>query len=370
MKKNAIDYPLLLFIVPLLGAGLLSMYSFTGETNFFQKQLLWIVISLVVFTAASFIDFSFLQKGKTLIILYGVSVLLLVLLFFVGSTIKGAQSWFDFGGFSFQPVDFAKITLVLVLSKYFSRRHIEISRMKHIIISAIYMLIPFSLVLLQPDFGSAMVLFAIWFGMALISGISKKHLFILAAILVSTFFVFWSFVFAPYQKARITSFLNPLTDIQGAGYNAYQSLVAVGSGQVLGKGVGYGTQSRLQFLPENETDFIFASFAEEWGFVGVSFFLMFLCLVILRLCIISLRSSNNFEMLFGIGVACMIVTHSIVNIGMNIGLLPVTGINLPFVSYGGSYLVMLFLALGMLMGMRRFSQKVRYSDRQKDFVGL
>jgi rod shape determining protein RodA len=154
-----------------------------------------------------------------------------------------------------------KVVLVLVLAKYFSRRHIEIARVKHIFISGLYALVPFLLVLVQPDFGSAIILFAIWFGMTIVAGISKKHLFYVFAAGIVAFIVMWTFVLHPYQKTRIKTFLHPLTDIRGAGYNAYQSTIAVGSGEILGKGIGYGTQSRLKFLPEYQTDFIFASCA-------------------------------------------------------------------------------------------------------------
>ena len=155
------------------------------------------------------------------------------------------------------------------MAKYFSRRHIEIANLRHILISGFYAFVLFLLVFLQPDFGSAIIIFIIWLSMVLFSGISKKHLLAVFLIGILAFGSLWFFVFKDYQKTRIISFLNPLTDISGAGYNAYQSMIAVGSGQILGKGVGLGSQSKLQFLPEYETDFIFAAFSEEWGFVGV-----------------------------------------------------------------------------------------------------
>ena len=161
-----------------------------------------------------------------------------------------------------------KLVVILVLAKYFTRRHVEIAHIKHILVSAVYVFVIFLLVFLQPDFGSAIIILSLWFGMVLVSGISKKHLFMVLGIGIISFLVLWLFVFAPYQKQRIESFIHPLTDIQGTGYNAYQSTIAVGSGEVVGKGIGFGTQSKLSFLPEYQTDFIFSAFAEEWGFIG------------------------------------------------------------------------------------------------------
>jgi rod shape determining protein RodA len=270
---------------------------------------------------------------------------------------------------SFQPADFMKNIVIKMLAKYFSRRHVEIAHFKHIFISAVYALIPFILVFLQPDFGSAIVIFFIWFGMALVAGISKKQLLILGVIGLVVFSLIWSFVFKPYQKERIINFIHPLTDVRGSGYNAYQSTIAVGSGQILGKGVGFGTQSRLQFLPEYETDFIFAAFAEEWGFVGASLLLLMYGLLIWRILNTSLYGASNFEILFGAGVAIYFICHIIINVGMNINIMPVTGIPLPFMSYGGSHLVTEFIALGILSSMRRYRRSTHPDDMKHEFVG-
>jgi rod shape determining protein RodA len=263
-----------------------------------------------------------------------------------------------------------KLILILVLAKYFSRRHVEIANVKHIVISGVYALIPFLLVLLQPDFGSAIILFAIWFGMTIVSGISKKHLFLVLGGGALAFILLWSFVFAPYQKARIMTFLNPLTDIRGAGYNAYQSTIAVGSGEVFGKGIGYGTQSRLKFLPEYQTDFIFASFAEEWGFIGVILLLLCFGVVIWRVLVVAMTGATNFETLYALGLAIFFMTQFIIHVGMNIGLLPVTGQTLPFVSYGGSHLVTEFAGLGILMGMRKYRRVAHRESMKNEFFGI
>jgi rod shape determining protein RodA len=204
--------------------------------------------------------------------------------------------------------------------------------------------------------------------MVLVSGISKKHLFLVFLMGAITFGGLWLFAFKPYQKARIMTFLNPLTDIRGSGYNAYQSMIAIGSGQFFGKGIGYGTQSKLQFLPEYQTDFIFAAFAEEWGFFGVTLLLLLYGIVFWRILRISFQGGGNFEILFGLGLAILFLVHATIHIGMNIGLLPVTGNTLPFMSYGGSHLLAEFLGLGMLMGMRKNSRSVHKEVSQNELV--
>lgn len=359
LNSGRIDWVLLLCLLPILGAGLVTMSSFTGEENYMQRQLLWIVVSLVVFFVIAWSDVRVLKKTSVVMTLYLVVVGLLLALFLVGSTIKGATSWLSLGGFSLQPSDPMKLVLILLLAKYFSRRHMEIKNPKHIIISGAYFAIPFLLVFFQPDFGSAAILLLIWFGIILVSGISKKHLFLIVGGLLAIGALAWFFGLQPYQKQRITSFLDPLSDIQGAGYNAYQSTIAVGSGQVFGKGVGFGTQSRLKFLPEYQTDFIFAAFAEEWGFVGSLMLLLFIFVVVWRILLVAQYASSNFEALFAVGFAIMIMSHVTINVGMNIGIMPVTGITLPFLSYGGSHMVTLFSGLGILMSMRSYSRITR-----------
>lgn len=365
--KN-IDWVLFGSVLTISLAGLVTMNSFVEESAFFNRQVIWICVSTVAFFIASGIDWAFLKNTRIIVFLFLISTSLLFLLFAFGAVSKGAQSWFDLGSFSFQPVDVVKLVVILLLSKYFSRRHIEIANIRHILVSGLYVFIVFVLVLLQPDFGSAIIIFGIWFGMVLVSGISKKHLFAVFFLGVVVFGGLWLFAFKPYQKARIMTFLNPLTDIRGTGYNAYQSTIAVGSGQFFGKGIGYGTQSKLQFLPEYQTDFIFAAFAEEWGFVGVTLLLALYGIVMWRILKISSKGGSNFEILFGLGLVILFSIHAIIHIGMNIGLLPVTGNTLPFMSYGGSHLLAEFLGLGMLMGMRKSSRSVHKEVSQNELV--
>jgi len=369
-RNHSVDWLLILFILPVLGAGLITMKSFTTETSFFNHQLMWIGISFLFLFIFSYMNLRFLKRTDVLVTLFGIFSILLLFLFFFGHTVKGAQSWFSFGGFSFQPSDIMKLVVILMLAKYFSRRHIEISNFKHILISGLYALIPFTLVFLQPDFGSAIVIFFIWFGMTLVSGISKRHLLIVAGVLILAFVVFWNFSFEPYQKSRIINFVQPLSNIHGSGYNVYQSTIAIGSGQILGKGVGFGTQSRLSFLPEYQTDFIFAAFSEEWGFVGVTILFVLLGLIIWRILHLALLGNTNFEILFGVGLAIYFMIHFIINIGMNLGIMPVTGITLPFMSYGGSHLLTEFIGLGILMSMSRYKRVAHRDDMHNEFLGI
>lgn len=345
------------------------MYSFTGSESFFYRQILWVCVSFLAFFALSFVDFRFLRKTTPVVAVYMAAIAGLLAVLAVGSTVKGAKSWINFGFFSFQPADFAKLSLIIVLAKYFSKRHVEIANIKHILVSGLYTFILFLLVMLQPDLGLGIIIFSVWFGMILMAGVSKKHLFAVIAIGAITFLGLWVFVFKDYQKNRIRTFIHPLSDIRGAGYNSYQSTIAVGSGEILGKGIGYGTQSRLNFLPEYETDFIFAAFAEEWGFVGVIFLLFSFALLIFRIIDNAKRGETNFEILFGSGLAIMLAMHFVINIGMNMGLMPVTGIPLPFVSYGGSHLLVSMIGLGMLMGMRRYGREIRSASTKNEFVG-
>lgn len=379
MKKTinnfkGIDWVLFLSTIPLLAAGLITMRALgvdsqTGGNYFFFRQIIWIAVSFAVFFVFSFIDWRFFKKGEVLVLFWGIAVAVLAGLLLFGKITKGAASWIALPFFAIEPSDPMKILIILVLAKYFSRRHIEIAHIRHIIVSGIYVFIPAILIFFQPDFGSAIILFLIWLGMVTVSGVSKKHLLLVFLIIAIVFGASWLFVFKPYQKDRILTFLHPLKDIRGAGYNAYQSMIAVGSGQVFGKGIGFGTQSRLEFLPEHQTDFIFAAFAEEWGLIGVFFIFIFWGIIIWRILKISILGRGNFESFFGMGLAIFLMAHFTVHVGMNIGLLPITGTTLPFMSYGGSHMITVFAGLGILMGMRRYARLAHREDVGTEFLG-
>ena len=344
-------------VVVLSFMGLVTMYTFEGNNAFFDKQLVLIGVSVLVMILAMVPDYRFLRAGNTTFLLFLFTVFLLVLVLLIGEVTLGARSRFDLGLISLQPSDPAKLVLIAVLAKYFSKRHELIGDFRHIVVSGVYAFLLFGLVFIQPDFGSAIILFFVWLGMVLVAGIRIKHLALVFLLGAIAFGGLWQFAFQDYQKERIATFLDPLSDIQGAGYNAYQSTIAVGSGQIWGKGIGYGTQSKLQFLPEYETDFIFAAFAEEWGLVGVFVLFTLFAVVIWRLLVHAINGATNFERLFATGVAILFTSHFFVHIGMNIGLLPVTGTTVPFLSYGGSHLITEFLGIGVVMAMSRYTTK-------------
>jgi rod shape determining protein RodA len=343
--------------------GLFTMYSHVGDNDFFNRQLFCIVIAIIALFIAMIPDYRFLRTGNIAFFAYILTIISLVLVLFFGEVTLGAQSRFDLGIFSLQPSDPAKLVLIIVLAKYFAKRHELIGDFRHILISGVYALLVFGLVFIQPDFGSAIILFFVWLGMVLVSGIKFGHLATVFVFGAAVLALMWQFVFFDYQKERIMTFIDPLSDIQGAGYNAYQSTVAIGSGELFGKGIGYGTQSKLLFLPEYETDFIFAAYAEEWGLVGVVVLFVLFSVVVWRLLKNATGGASNFEKLFATGVCILLLAHFFVHIGMNIGLLPVTGTTIPFLSYGGSHLLTEFIALGMVMGMRRYAT-AKYEPKQ------
>lgn len=339
-----------LFVIPttLCILGILTMHPFGDGVSLAPKQLIWLSISLVAYFICASLDMRFIRRTNVIVTGYVVLVGVLALLLVATHAVMGAKSWFTLGGFSLQPADPGKILFIALIAKYFSRRHMEIGNIRHIIVSGIYAAVPIVLILLEPDLGTAAIFVAIWFGTILVSGISKKHFLVVAGFGLILLAGLWFVGLHDYQRARIMTFINPAADIHGRGYNAYQATVAAGSGELLGKGIGYGTQSKLRFLPEYETDFIFAAFAEEWGFVGILFVLILYGLLIARLIGIARRSATNFDAFFTVGVIIMLLTHIFIHAGINLGLLPVTGTTIPFMSYGGSHLLMEFVALGIV----------------------
>lgn len=366
---RSIDWIMIAAITPILLGGLITMTSFGISAGFFERQLIWVIVGISIVLILSHIDMRFLRDSRYLLLFYGVALALLVLVLLFGHTVKGAKSWFSFGFFSFQPADMVKLLVIAMLAKYFSRRHVAITDIRHLLISAVYMVIPVLLIMLQPDLGSALVVMGLWLGIVIVSGISKKHIAVVVGIGVALSLICWFAVFKPYQKARIITFINPTGDVKGRGYNVYESIIAVGSGGLLGKGVGYGTQSRLNFLPEHQSDFVFAAFAEEWGFVGAVIIIICFCVLLWRLLVHAARGASNFETFFCVGYALLLFGHIVVNIGMNIGIMPVTGIPLPFMSYGGSHIVAECIGLGIVMSMARFERATHPDAIRKEFVG-
>lgn len=354
------DWLLMGAVLLLMAFGIISLFSLSGVSAFpfFERQLVWAGTGLAALIAASFIDFRlFRTQSYVVFLLYCATVVLLLATLASNFAVRGVTAWLSFGNVLFQPVEPAKIALVILFAKFFSKRHIEIYRLQHLAVSGFYLAVPTALVLLQPDVGSAMVLVILWVAIIVFSGMRVRHFIMLLALAAALAAVAWFFFLEPYQQARITAFLNPYADSQGAGYQMIQSMIAVGSGRIWGKGLGYGSQTHLHFLPEAETDFIFAAFAEEWGFAGSAMMIGLFTVVLWRIIRIGQLSADNFSRLYAVGFAALVFSQAFIHIGMNVGVLPITGLTLPFVSYGGSSLVTLLVGVGILQNIKINSRR-------------
>ncbi len=344
------DWILLTAALTLAALGLIAIYgigiSQEQENLFtFYKQFVGVAIGITGVFTLVFVDYRYLRSFGFIAYLCGIGLLILVLV--LGHTINGTQGWFRLGGLSFQPVELAKITLAIYLAALFSRlSHGQLS-WRNFALSGCATFIYVGLVMLQPDFGSAMVLIAIWGIMAMFAGLPKWAWIIIPVVAVLMGGALWSFGLKPYQRDRVISFLNPELDPRGTGYNAAQALIAIGSGGWFGKGIGEGSQARLRFLPEAATDFIFAVLGEELGFVGLTIVLALFIVIIYRYLRIAYDSEDDFASLLLVGLGSIFVIHVVVNAGMNLGVMPITGIPMPFISAAASYLVVAFMSVGL-----------------------
>jgi rod shape determining protein RodA len=363
------DWTLLIPALALSLVGILTMSTFGQGASLAPRQLLWLLIAFCAYLVLSTFDMSFVRRTSVVMTLYLVSFVLLASLLLFAHPVMGARAWFSLGPISFQPADLAKLALIALLAKYLSRRHVEIGDFRHILVSGAYALTLTLLILVEPDMGNAIIFSALWLGMMLVSGISKKHLAVLGLIGLIVASVLWFEGLKPYQRTRIISFINPASDIRGSGYNAYQAKIAVGSGELFGKGVGYGTQSKLRFLPEYQTDFIFAAFAEEWGFVGVLLLLGVYALLFVRLAQIAQAAATNFDAFFTLGVLILFAAHVAIHTSISLGLLPVTGTTIPFMSSGGSHLVLEFAALGIVTSLARHGRGATRDLSANEYLG-
>jgi rod shape determining protein RodA len=359
-RWTQIDPILLIVTLLLIGYGLVMTYSTTAETRTFTgdpmqfviRGAVWAVVGLAAMAAVALFDYAWLGAFAPLLYLLTLGLLGVVLA--IGTSTLGAQRSVNIGGLSFQFSEVAKILMIIVLAKYFADRRASIGS-PLVVLGGLALLGPaVALVYRQPDLGTSLVFVAIFFGMAFLAGARMWQLVGLVAIAGAAFPVIWSFL-KDYQRARLSAFLDPYSDPQGAGWNIIQSLIAVGSGGATGKGLTAGTQSPLGYLPIAESDFIFSGLAEDLGFAGaVILFALYVILLIAALRI-AFGSRDPFGMLIGGGVAAMLLFQITVNVGMAISLMPVTGIPLPFISHGGSSLVSICFALGVLqsISMRR-----------------
>jgi len=345
------DWIIIAAVILLISFGLIEIYSVSlgsGELSLinFRKQLLFAGVGIFLLIFFSFIDYYFLRSLSLYLFFFGVILLIAVLIF--GDTIRGTRGWFNFAGFSLQPVEFVKIILIIFLANYFAVLATKIKTKKHFLISAIYTLILAGLVMLQPDFGSALILIAIWLVLIMAADFNLKYFAIIGLISLLLFTSAWFLFFKDYQKNRILNFINPSANSLESGYNISQAIISIGSGGLTGKGVGFGSQSQLKFLPEAQNDFIFAVIAEELGFLGVILVLFFYFLLFFRVFKITRRVNNDFGIFFLIGGLGLIFIQMFINIGMNLGIMPVVGLPLPFISYGGSSLISLMIIIGII----------------------
>jgi len=349
--KN-LDWILIASSFLLVGLGLLSIYSSSiGKGDFlnFKKQILFFIIGIFLMFFFSFFDWKTLRENSYFILtLYFVCLAALAGIFFFAPLIRGVKSWYKIGIFSIDPIDFTKIILIILLAKYFSKRHVEMYQIRHILLSGFYVFLPAVLVFLQPNMGSVLILISLWIGILIVSGIKIRHFLILLFCALLIFILGWNFLLKDYQKGRIISFVSPQVEPLGINWNQNQAKIAIGSGKIFGQGIGAGSQTQYGFLPEAQTDFIFASIAEETGLVGVSILLVLFLILIWRIFKIALSSQSNFSRLFSTGIATLIISQVFINIGMNLGILPIIGIPLPLVSYGGNGLITIFIGIGIL----------------------
>jgi len=355
-----------LLIVALLIAsiGILSIYSSTYRKEgtawkmAFKRQIIWVILGVFIFLTVSNINYRRILDATHF--LYGLTVFLLLLVFIIGVVRLGAQRWLKFFWINFQPSELAKLTLLIFLAKYFSYKSInDISLnvktfgvVRSLLLPLLFVSIPVGLIVEQPDLGSAIMVFSVFIIMLFISGARLKYIFSFLSLILLSLPFLWHFL-RDYQKERLLVFLNPNIDPLGAGYTVIQSKIAIGSGGILGKGWLSGTQSQLHFLPEAHTDFIFATFAEEWGAFGAIVLLLLYFLLIRQGIAIGMRTNDYFGRLLAIGISTLLCLQIFTNIAMNLGLAPVVGLPLPLMSYGGSSLFVTFVCLGILANIDR-----------------
>lgn len=366
------DYLLLIIVIAILIFSTVILKSATanvaGDPLFFiKKQLLWIgvgIVGLVIMLSFNYVILAGYQKY-----LYVLNLVMLAMVLVFGKEVNGAKSWIDFGPFVFQPSEFSKVFLILAFSQFLVERQEGLNTLKSLVPCFLYFVPPIGLILLQPDMGTSLVFFGILFGMlfvagarpALLGGIIGAAAAVTTTVLVAHFYLGMKLFFIKgFQLMRLLAFLDPYGYAKGAGYQLVQSMIAVGSGGIFGKGLQQGTQVQLNFLPYHYTDFIFSVVGEELGFVGAVGLLLLYFLLIYRLIIIAQSAKDLYGTYIVTGVASMFVFHVLVNVGMTIGIMPITGIPLPLFSYGGSSMISSMMALGLMfnIGMRR--QKILF----------
>ena len=330
--------------------GVLTVYSATHQSPELQhiwvKQLAWLVVSLIVMYGVSKVDYHVWLEISYWI--YGLALCMLLLVLFLGSSTKGAQRWFHFGPFSFQPSELAKLAVILALSRYIGSRSVELFFIGRFFYMLCLVGIPLLFILKQPDLGSAILLLPVSVVLFYVGGVPLRWLLWMGILGLSSTPIIWHFLH-DYQRRRLEVFINPQADPLGSGYNIIQSIIAIGSGGVGGKGFLAGSQTQLSFIPEHHTDFIFSVVGEEWGFLGTATVVLLYIFLFRRAFEIARKARDREGALLALGITGLYAVQSVVNIGMAIGLFPVTGLTLPFISYGGTSLLFSFTTIGILL---------------------
>lgn len=359
MKKisflKKLDWILIFSVLFLSIFGLIEIWSASrGNYLNFQKQIFFVFLGFLLMIFFSFFDWRFLRENPSfLLFLYFLSLFFLLGLFFFAPLIRGTKTWYRILFFSFDPSELAKISLLLILARYFSLKHPQIYNLSHIFFSFLYFFLPGILIFFQPNLGTFLILLFLWFSILIFSGIKLRHFFLLCVIFLFIFIFSFDKVLKPYQRERILTFIFPQkADPLKQGWSQKQSLIAIGSGGFFGKGLKKGSQTQMGFLPEPQGDFIFSAIAEEMGFFGILclFFLYFV--LFFRILKMAFSFSSNFAKLFSMGFLAILVCQTSMHLASNLKLSPVIGITLPFVGYGGSNLLANFILLGILQSMK------------------
>ncbi len=350
------DWLLLAIVAAIVVLGIATFWGIGAKSSdFVQRQIIFLILGIAIMIAVSFFDYRIFKNfSSASIVIYLITIGLLFLAL-ASKEIRGVSSWIIFKNLTLEPSELAKLAALILLAKYFSQKHVEIYRAPHILASGFYVLLPAALTLLQPDLGSTIVFAVLWVSMLLLAGIKRKHLLIIlmAGVVISS--LGW-FMLKPYQKDRVVSFINPYLDPRGSGYNTLQSRITFGSGRLTGTAFDKQRASSPVPVPEPYNDFAFSAFARKFGFTGVMVLFSLLFALMFRIGSIAARTDNNFAKLFSLGFMVIIFTHIFINAGMNLGLLPITGIPFSFLSYGGSHLTTLMLGLGIIQSIKRHSR--------------
>ena len=369
-KLKNIEWWIFILAVLLCLIGFIALYSATQSDNFeyLRKQIIWFVISLIVMIIVAFIDYKILVKISP--ILYGISILLLIAVLFTKS-INGASSWFNIGGFSLQPAEISKATVILFLSYVVATLQIngkeEINRIWKLAIILVTVALPVILIVLQPDFGTAMTYIISLLMVLFVAGIDKKYIIAAIVLIIIGVPLIYKFVLPAHAKTRIDVFLNPESDPKGSGYNIIQSKLAIGAGELTGMGLLNGNQTQLGYLSPKTTDFIYPVIGEEMGFIVSATVIVAYVFLINKILYVAKTARDDYGTYIAAGVAGIFFFHMTENIGMTMGLLPITGVPLLFISYGGSSLLTSFLCIGLLLNISGNRKKTIYMSNGSEY---